>query len=599
MFFSLRNSLLLVFTCLLTIPFIIFSFLVPSWFSSVIEEQTKDLTVEMMDQYSLYIESITTQAEELGKQILVNPTTLQWLKTDRVSSGVTKNERLLIRNQMKNLLASMTVNNSNGMSISLMLHDGTGTWGNNPLIKQEDWYKEFRRDDNSLVSSHKDPYQPTPGNINSYILPLIDMNTLSSNGIIKVNFPTELLEKALKKNKVGKKGHAYLLNRRGENTLTGEIHIPKQVLRNSLSTINKSENVSGLLEVDFNDETYLVFYQKLSVGGWILLSEVTKSDLFSKAYDLRHRMLTISGFVFILTIVASYMLSSNIISPLGKLAKAMEYIERGDFAGAKRFMPSIKSQNNEVGYLINVFGHTVDQLTHRIETEYEANIRRRDAEYKALLLQINPHFLNNTLEIIGGLAAQGKSREVMNVSVYLGRMMRYSLNTQNDIVTLGEEMSYARSYTNILKIRYVDSISITIEEDSQTKTFPIIKFILQPLIENAVKYSFSEKSSASICIKTKIVHNRVILQVKDKGVGMSDTLLAELLQQETVVHESTSVLQSRGTSIGLRNVLGRLKLYYGDDFSYHIESKKDIGTKIQLSIKCNEGDMDVESANYR
>lgn len=606
MFFSLRNRLFLVFTCLLTIPFFIFSFMVPGWFSSIIEDQTEDLTEEMMDQYSLYIDSITTQAEDLGKQILVNPTTLQWLKTDNVSSEVTKNQRLLIRNQMKSLLATMTVNNSNDMSISVMLHDGTGVWGNNPLIKQETWYKEYigygnaGNTRNSFVTSHIDLYQPTTGNINSYILPLIDMNTLSSYGIIKVNFPTKLLETALNKNTVGAKGSAYLLNRNGNNVLTGEIHIPKQVLTKSLHNINYSKDDNGMLEVKFNDETYLVFYQKLSVGGWILLSEVTKSDLFSKAIDLRHRMLLISGFVFILTILASYMLSSNIVSPLGKLAKAMGFIERGDFSGAQRFMPTIKSQNNEVGYLVNVFRHTVDQLTYRIETEYEANIRRRDAEYKALLLQINPHFMNNTLEIIGGLAAQGKNREVMNVSVNLGRMMRYSLNTQNDVVTLGEEMSYISNYTNILKMRYLDSISITIEEDIQAKNLPVIKFILQPLIENAVKYSFSEKSNAFISIQTRMVHNHLILQVEDQGVGMSDSILADLLQLEKPDHESTKVLNSKGTSIGLKNVISRLKIYYGDDFSYYIESQKNIGTKIQLNIKYNGGDfLHVEGAYNR
>lgn len=591
MFFSLRNRLFLVFTCLLTIPFFIFSFMIPGWFSSIIEDQTEDLTEEMMEQYSLYIDSITTQAEDLGKQILVNPITAQWMKSDNDKSKVTENQRLLIRNQMKSLLSSMTVNNSNDMSISVMLHDGTGAWGNNPQLKKENWYEEYiNKDGNTFLSSHVDPYQPTPGNINSYILPLIDMNTLFSYGIIKVNFPTDLLQTALKKNNVGQKGHSYLLNTNGNNVLTEEIHFPKQVLTKSLKEINNSEKYNGSLEVEFMGETYLVFYQKLSVGDWILLSEVMKSDLFSKATDLRHRMLLISGFVFLLTIVASYVLSSNIVSPLGKLAKAMGFIEKGDFSGAKRFMPTIKSQNNEVGYLVNVFDHTVDQLAHRIETEYEANIRRRDAEYKALLLQINPHFMNNTLEIIGGLAAQGKNREVMNVSVYLGRMMRYSLNTQNDIVTLSEEMSYITSYTNILKTRYLDSISFTIEEDDQAKALPVIKFILQPLIENAVKYSFSEKSNAIISIKTNMVNDQLILLVEDKGAGMSDDILADLLQQETSKYESMSVLNSKGTSIGLRNVLGRLKLYYGDNFLYYIESKKNIGTKIQLSIKYNRGD---------
>jgi two-component system, sensor histidine kinase YesM len=287
------------------------------------------------------------------------------------------------------------------------------------------------------------------------------------------------------------------------------------------------------------------------------------------------------------------MLSSTITRPLGNLAKAMGYIERGDFTGAKRFMPTIKSYNDEVGYLINVFDRTIEQLKKLIETEYEANLRRKDAEYKALLLQINPHFLNNTLEIIGGLAVQGKNREVMNVSVYLGRMMRYSLNTKSNVVKLGEEVSYIKSYTDILKLRYEDAIKVEIDEELQTKRFPVIKFILQPLVENAVKYSFIEKSSAQIYIKTEKVQNNVYIVVEDKGIGMSEEVIANLAKEE-MDDETITVLESKGNSIGLENVIGRLKLYYGQDFSYQIKSEKNVGTRITLCINfrgdiCDEG----------
>ncbi len=283
------------------------------------------------------------------------------------------------------------------------------------------------------------------------------------------------------------------------------------------------------------------------------------------------------------------MLSSSIVGPLGKLAKAMRFIERGDFLGAKRFMPTIKSSNDEVGYVIKVFDHTIDQLKKVIDTEYEANIRRKDAEYKALLLQINPHFLNNTLEIISGLAAQGKNNEVMNVSIYLGKMMRYSLNTQSDVVKLSEEISYIRSYTDILKVRYEDAITIEIVEDPETRNLPIIKFILQPLVENAVKYSFIEKTTAEIFIKTEKVNNQIKIMVEDNGTGMSEEVIADLWGEETD-NEALSVLVSMGNSIGLRNVLGRLKLYYGKNFSYKITSEKNAGTKITLCINVAGGD---------
>jgi two-component system, sensor histidine kinase YesM len=598
MFFSLRNRLLLIFTCLLTIPFVILSIIIPSFFTSVIREQTQELTIEMMDQFSLYVDSVTTQAEDLGKQVLVSQTTQEWIRLNR--QGAEKEEIDSLMNQLKQDLSSIMINNSNAMSISVLLEDGTGTWGVHPSLHETDWYQDFTQHNQDYVKSHLDLFQQShemqQKKINSYILPLIDTNTMISAGVIKVNFPSALLETALNKITIGQNEHTYLLNQRGENILSGKIETPNSILKQSLKQITTSDDKEGLIEAAYQKEKYLVFFQKLPVGDWILVSEVTESNLFARANHLQRNLLLTSVLLFFITIVASLILSNNITSPLGKLAKAMRFIERGDFSGAKRFMPHYKSQNNEVDYLINVTEHTIDQLQNLIETEYEANLRRKDAEYKALLLQINPHFLNNTLEIIGSLALQGKNKEVMNVSVYLGKMLRYSLNTKSNIVSLGEEVNYIKSYTNILKLRYEDTIAIQMDVEPATVTIPVIKFILQPLVENAVKYSFSEKTFADIFIKTEVVGSQLRLSVADKGMGMSEELISDLLSQ---TDETIHVLESKGNSIGLRNVLGRLKLTYGDDFSYRIESTINEGTKIILLIDLKRGDRQDEGINHR
>ena len=385
-----------------------------------------------------------------------------------------------------------------------------------------------------------------------------------------------------------------MLNQQGENVLSGKIKTPSSILKQGLTQITASDDQEGLIEAAYQNERYLVFFQKLPVGDWILISEVKESELFSRANHLQKNLLLTSAVLFLITIVASFILSNTITSPLGKLAKAMRYIERGDFSGAKRFMPNIKSQNNEVDYLINVTEHTIEKLQNLIETEYKTNLRRKDAEYKALLLQINPHFLNNTLEIIGSLALQEKNKEVMNVSVYLGKMLRYSLNTKSNIVTLGEELNYIKSYTNILKLRYEDMITIQMDIDPDTVTLPIIKFILQPLVENAVKYSFSEKTFADIFIKTEKVGNQISISVEDKGIGLSEEMISDLQQND----ETLNVLESKGNSIGLRNVLGRLKLTYGNEFSYQIDSIKNEGTKITLLIDLKRGDGQDEGVNH-
>ncbi|WP_409293945.1 cache domain-containing sensor histidine kinase [Peribacillus sp. SCS-26] len=601
MFFSLRNRLFIIFTCLLTIPFILLSLIIPRWFTSIIEEQAVNLTVEAMDQYMLYTDAIITQAEDLGKQVLVNQTTQDWLKIEKEYASVPEGKRRVMTNELKMLLSSMMINNSNGISISIFLNDGTGTWGRDPHLKNREWFTNFKEYKNPLVTSHIDTFQQSLAmserKVNSYILPLFDTNTFKLYGVIKVNFPSSLLEEGLKNITIGKHGRTNLVDGRGRNVLPGKQHTPENVLKNSMAKIKAKERPKGYIRTAYRGEDYLIFYQKLGVGDWTLISEVTESDLFSKVQKLQNNLLALSGIVFLLTIVSSFLLSSTIAGPLGRLADAMKFIERGDFAGAKRMMPAIKSFNNETGYLVRVVSHTIDRLRSLIETEYETNLRRKDAEYKALLLQINPHFLNNTLEMIGGLAVQGKNKEVMDTTVYLGRMMRYSLDTRKITVTLGEEMDYIKSYTNLLSVRYAGTLSITIQEDKEARGLSIIKFILQPLVENAVKYSFTESKHAEVIIKTFKTSHSVQITIEDKGSGMPQDVIDHLLREE-IEDKPHHVLTSRGSSIGLRNVLGRLKLFYGSRFSYDIVSEIRKGTRITLCIHLEEGDIHDERINY-
>jgi two-component system, sensor histidine kinase YesM len=595
MFFSLRNRLFMIFTLLLTFPFLVLSILIPNWFTSIMEERTKSSTIEMMEQYSLYIDSITSQAEDLGKQVLVNPTTQEWIKSEENDREVSDAERLLMKNQLKAELSSMMINNSKAMSVSVYLNDGTGTAGNLPPLEKTIWFDEFYKDDQRWLRSHNDLMADQ---VNSYLLPLFDINTLDLSGVIKVNFPSSLLENALSKIKLGENGRVYLLDSLGRNVLTGSVDTPENVVKESLKTIKTETNSSGLIEVPFEREEYMIFYQKAKVGEWVLVSEITKSELFSQVNELQRNLLLTSGWIFLLTIMASYLFSSTIVKPLGKLTGAMKLVEKGEFKKAKQLIPSIKTANDEIGYVVDVFGQTANRLDTLIETEYEANIRRRDAEYKALLLQINPHFLNNTLETIGGLAAQGKNKEVIDVTIHLGRIMRYSLNTESDMVTLGEEMTYIRRFMEILKLRYEEALSVSIQEDPAASPLPIIKFVIQPLVENSVKYSFIEKTEAVLRISTKKVNDWVEIVIEDNGIGIPESIVEEL-KRDHGPHESSHVLESKGRSIGLKNVLGRLKLYYGENFTYHISSKEYQGTTIVLRIKSGEGDLHAEGDSGR
>lgn len=246
MFFSLRNRLFITFTLLLTIPFLILSIIIPSWFTTIMEKQIQDSTVEMMEQYSLYIDSIATQAEDLGKQVIVNPSTQQWLKLEKEEEGRTNDQSLLIENQMKMQLSSLRINNSNEMSVSVFLNDGTGVFGGNSSLPSMEWFKDFSENDQRWVKTHIDSFQQyqdmRESGVNSYLLPLLDLSTFERSGVIKVNFPSSLLETALGKIKLGEKGHVYLVNNMGVNVLSGQVDIPEYVLNRSLEKITTNKH---------------------------------------------------------------------------------------------------------------------------------------------------------------------------------------------------------------------------------------------------------------------------------------------------------------------------------------------------------------------
>lgn len=558
----------------------------PNLFTNYIKEQTQELTIGMMDQFSLYIDSVTIQVADVGQQVLANSITQDWLRVKNSSNNddeTLETARLMVKSELNDMLSSMMVNNSNNISVSIFTHDGEGIWGNYPQLDETEWYQDFMENNKTFTHSHFDTNQQSAlireMPINSHLIPLVDLNTLQDSGIIKVNFSTEMIENSLEKIKIGEHGHTFIIDHQGENVLTGEIQTPQAIIDKSLKQITNMTGSQGLLEIEDEQETYLMFYQQLSVGDWILISEVTEDDLFSHSNQLQKSLLLLSIGLFLITIIASFLFSSSITDPLRGLMKAMRYLEKGDFNNAQKVMPTIRSENNEIRYLLQVFDQMVNRLKQLIDSEYKTNIRRRNAEYKALLLQINPHFLNNTLEIIGGLAAQGKNKEVVNVSVYLGKMLRYALNTESDLVTMAEEIQYIRNYAEILKLRYGGDLQITIEEDQQTKEFPIIKFIIQPLVENAVKYSLISKNHANVEIRAKYQDNQLTLQIADDGVGISDEMI-----QSLSISNQAETLESSGNSIGLKNVLDRLHLYYGDQFNYHIESELNKGTIITLQI---------------
>lgn len=587
MLFSLRSRLMAVFSVLLILPFAALAVILSGAATKIIKHSIESSNLQTIEQFASHAGTLLTQIEDTGKQILSSTATQEWLAV-QLNAESTVEERVRAKQKLRNAFSSHSINNSNGISISAFLDREGGVWAQDKSYLAAEWYAEFQRDGKRWTRAHKDPDQPdaimNSRFVNSFLFPLVQLQSLNRVGLIKVNYPTALLRTAIDKIRFGDTGQAYLLSAGGGSVLNQDIAADAEVLAEGLNRIGDpaSGAPSGMFPVKRGGKDYLLFYRKLPVQNWVIIGTVPEAEIYRKITDIRHLMLVVTVVLIFLAILSAYALSAGITRPLSVMARAMKHVKNGEFGQALEVMPKVRKGHSELNYVSDVFEEMTRRLRYLIETEFETNLRRKNAEYKALLLQINPHFYYNTLEIISGLAARKREDLVMDATEALGKMMRYSLNLNSDLVRVEEEIKYLRDYLFILQLRHEERIEITIEEDPQSRELMIPKFILQPLLENAVKYSLEQDGPARVLLRTSLEGERLLLAVKDNGIGMDGELIKNVLDE--VQTNSASILHSGGHSIGLRNVLSRCCLHYGERFRVEIRSEVGAGTEIIMSL---------------
>ena len=251
----------------------------------------------------------------------------------------------------------------------------------------------------------------------------------------------------------------------------------------------------------------------------------------------------------------------------------MSRVQEGHFDGADVEIDS----ENEIGSLTKSF----NVMTHRIQDLMEQNVKEQEAkrksELKALQSQINPHFLYNTLDSIIWMAEGRKYEEVVLMTASLARLLRQSISNEDEVVPLAREVEYAKGYLTIQKMRYKDKLEFEIDVEPSILNIPLIKLVLQPIIENAIYHGLKYKESKGLLqVKGFMKDGNAVLQVIDNGVGMDEETLEHIYDKHKVNYHSNGV--------GVYNVQKRLQLYYGESYGITYESEKGVGTTATITI---------------
>ena len=334
----------------------------------------------------------------------------------------------------------------------------------------------------------------------------------------------------------------------------------------------------------------MLFRSTMRTTGWKVVGVNYRSELVENRDSIRTTYALWGLAFFAITIVLSVVVSTRISRPIKQLRRSMQAVEQGNFD----IQADIRSANEigELGKDFNIMISEIKKLLHRITEQQE---QKRKSELKALQMQINPHFLYNTLDSVIWMAEGKKQEEVIAMSSALARLFRLSISRGKEIIDVASEVEHVANYLTIQKIRYKDKLDYRLEVPEEILGYKTVKIILQPLVENAIYHGIKNKAGTGIItIAGSRTASGIELTVQDDGVGMDPERLERLRQSLAGEREPDETEPSSPHSgLGVRNVDERIKLYFGSGYGLVYESAEDQGTLVRVRLPALEGELET------
>ena len=409
-------------------------------------------------------------------------------------------------------------------------------------------------------------------NIISYIREIRDPITLEAKGEIVCTYSLDTLKDIVRKYE--EKYEVMILNTEGyvvydSNVKYGYEKYPyfsqimdggEEIQLDKNYYINKTVNTSGLVTI--------VKTPAMKTGDLPIM-------FFGSLF-----LLDIALFIIVLLVL--YMKLKKLSKRTDQIVLAMEKVKNGDLD----ITIPITNENDEINYISKNFNDMCEKLNEHIEKRYLAELNQKSAEMVALQNQINPHFLYNTLESIRMQAICNGDKKVGKMLYTLAFLFRKQVKEKN-IITIKTELEYCEKYLEIFKFRYEEKFEYSVECDEELLNKEIIKFTLQPLIENYFVHGIGlENYDNKLNIKVRKENEDIIISIKDNGNGIPIDKIEDL---NNMLDKRVSL----GESIGILNANERIIMNYGKAYGIKLTNNKEKGAMVVIKLPCKEVDINV------
>ncbi|MDI4644666.1 sensor histidine kinase [Cohnella hashimotonis] len=326
-------------------------------------------------------------------------------------------------------------------------------------------------------------------------------------------------------------------------------------------------------EMKIDGRSYIVVRRQSAYTGWTTLALIPMDSLLSESTRIRNLMIEVSLIVFAVVLIGSLQMSSRTTIDIRRLKSMMTRVKDGNLSFPKT---EIRTKD-EIGELYHVFINMVEELKRLMEDIRNSEKKKREAELTALQAQIRPHFLYNSLNTIKYLAKLNGVPNIEEASGALIELMRGVLGNANEFLSVREELNYVASYVALEKYKFMEPIKLQTQiEDDELLACPVLKLMIQPLVENAIVHGVGP-SGGVVLIRVFAEQGDLKIEVTDNGKGMTQERMDMLLGEP-----DASEQPSRFSGMGVRNVHERINRMYGEPYGVKLYSEPGLYTTAEV-----------------
>jgi two-component system, sensor histidine kinase YesM len=324
----------------------------------------------------------------------------------------------------------------------------------------------------------------------------------------------------------------------------------------------------------------MLVYKHSDYTGWLVMIVASEEELLSPIFSFTKMVFPVAVIILFLALMFSFFAARKYTTPIAKLRKIIRSMDLQE--PSPEIPAELNSGLNELDELNQAFHKMNVKLKNSVEELLLSQQHEMQSKMLALQSQMNPHFLYNSLATISVMAEEGMEEQIVEMSGYVSDMLRYISADSSQLVEISKELEYTEKYLACMKFRYGKKLSYSIEFSTDVKDVAIPKLMIQPLVENALKYATHKEPPWNIRIHGYISNNYWQINVEDNGNGFDKEKLEAINEKIREIDRKGLLPSLELEGMGLLNIYIRLKLIYKNQMFFSIAENPFGGTIVTI-----------------